>query len=43
MGSLLDKKNKMPKLVFVLDDAWFVLSRNMIGQNKKCGVTKVHI
>jgi len=33
----------MPKLVLVLDDAWLVLSRNMIGQNKRCDVTKVHM
>jgi len=32
----------MPRLVHVLDDAWFVLSRKMVGQNKRCGVTKVH-
>jgi hypothetical protein len=37
------KKNKMPKLVLVLDNAWFVLSRNVISQNKRCGVTKVYM
>ena len=43
-GSLLDKKkSKMAKLVHALDDARFVLSRKMIGQNKRCGVTKVHM
>jgi len=33
----------MPKPVLVRDDAWLVLSRNMIDHNKRCDVTEVQM
>jgi hypothetical protein len=41
-GSLLNKKYST-NLVLVLDDVWFVSSSNIMGQNRRCGVTEVHM